>query len=99
MAIQTYRAVPSKGTTNISTLATDNVSADSRIQGRAFPARERVRSMSCPTMRLAATISAVETSCSTDRKPAFRPSTSPRYACKKLVKMPEESMAPKGPMK
>ncbi len=36
MAIQTILAMPSNGTINISTLATERVSAESRIHGRAF---------------------------------------------------------------
>ena len=76
MAIQTILAMPSKGTMNISTLATDSVSAESRIQGRALPARALVRSISWPTMRLDATISTVEISCRVVRKPrsSFRTS-------------------------
>ena len=45
---------------NISTLATDNVSAESSIHGRALPASARVRSISWPTTRFAATISSVD---------------------------------------
>ena len=70
MAIQTIRAVRSaNGTMNINTLATESVSAESRIQGRALPARVRVRSISWPTTRLAATIKIVERSCRVVKKP------------------------------
>ena len=99
MAIHTIFAAPSKGTMNISTLDTLRVRADSRTQGRALPARARVRSISWPTMRLAATISRVDTSWRTDRNPVSSRSTSVRYLLRKLVKMPEDSSAPKGPMK
>lgn len=68
MATHTIRAVPSKGMMNMSTLATDRVSADRRIQGRALPARQRVRSMSWPTTRLAATMRMVEKSWRVVRK-------------------------------
>ena len=68
MAIQTIRATPVKGTMNMSTEATDIVRALSNTQGLALPARQRVRSMSCPTIRLAATMSMVENSWSAVRK-------------------------------
>ena len=61
---------------NISTLATDNVSAESSIHGRALPASARVRSISWPTTRFAATISSVESSCSVVRKERSSFSTS-----------------------
>ena len=76
MATHTYFAVPSKGTMNISTLATDRVRAESKIQGRALPARVLVRSMSWPTTRLAATMNTVDTSCSVVRKARSSLSTS-----------------------
>ena len=99
MAIQTILAVPSKGTMNMSTLATDSVRADSSTQGLALPAMQRVRSMSWPTIRLAATMRRVDTTWSTERKASSRASTSVKYLLRKLVKIPEESRAPKGPMK
>ena len=99
MATHTIFAVPSKGTINISTLDTLRVRADSSTQGRALPARAFVRSMSWPTMRLAATMSRVDTNCSADRKAVSSRSTSVKYLLRKLVKMPEDSSAPKGPMK
>ena len=69
-AIHTIRAAwLSNGTMNMRTLATDRVRADSRIQGRAFPAGVLVRSMSCPTMRLAATMRMVESSWRAVRNP------------------------------
>ena len=62
MAIHTIFITPSKGTINISTDATDRVSADNRIHGLALPASTLVLSISCPTTRLAITIRIVDAS-------------------------------------
>ena len=84
---------------NMSTLDTLRVRADRSTQGRALPARAFVRSISWPTMRLAATMSRVDTSWRADRKPVSSRSTSVKYLFRKLVKMPEDNSAPKGPIK
>lgn len=63
MAIHTILATgSSNGTTNMSTQAMERVSADSKIQGRALPTSVWVRSMSCPTTKLAMTMRMVERS-------------------------------------
>jgi len=76
MATQTSFAAPSKGTMNIRTLAADRVSAESRIQGLAFPAKVFVRSINCPTIRFAATIRMVENNCRVVRNVRSRRRTS-----------------------
>ena len=68
--------MPSNGTKNMRTVDTASVRAESRIHGRALPARQCVRSMSWPTMRLAITIRTVETSCSAVRNERSRRRTS-----------------------
>ena len=77
MAIHTiFAAAFWNGTMNISTLAMLRVRAESNTQGRALPARARVRSMSWPTTRFAATIKMVENSWRAVRKPRSSLSTS-----------------------
>ena len=61
---------------NMSTLAEEKVNTESSSHGLALPAVARVRSISCPTKRFAATMSTVDTSCNRLRNRRSSRSTS-----------------------